>query len=219
MTAQQKTVEQKTLNLSSVREAYKRWAPIYDSTFGMIASAGRRATVELINQRRGNVLEVGVGTGLSLPHYAPYLKVTGIDLSPEMLSKARERVMDGGLRNIEALREMDAADLEFPDNHFTTVVAMYVMTVVPDPEKVMAELERVCAPGGEVMIVNHFSQEHGIRGRVERLMAPYSDRLGWHPVFPIECVMVRPNLSLIERRPLWPAGLFTLVRFRKLKNP
>lgn len=218
MTAQQKTVQQKTLNLSSVREAYKRWAPIYDSTFGMIASAGRRATVELINQRRGNVLEVGVGTGLSLPHYAPYLKVTGIDLSPEMLSKAQERVMEGGLRNIEALREMDAAHLEFPDNHFTTVVAMYVMTVVPDPEKVMAELERVCAPGGEVMIVNHFSQDHGLRGRVERLMAPYSDRLGWHPVFPIECIMVRPNLSLIERRPLWPAGLFTLVRFRKLKN-
>jgi phosphatidylethanolamine/phosphatidyl-N-methylethanolamine N-methyltransferase len=218
MTAQQKSAAQKTLNLSSVREAYKRWAPIYDSTFGMIASAGRRTTVELINQRRGNVLEVGVGTGLSLPHYAPYLKVTGIDLSPEMLSKARERVMDGGLRNIEALREMDAEHLEFPDNHFTTIVAMYVMTVVPDPEKVMAELERVCAPGGEVMIVNHFSQEHGIRGRVERLMAPYSDRLGWHPVFPIERIMVRSNLSLIERRPLWPAGLFTLVRFRKLKN-
>jgi phosphatidylethanolamine/phosphatidyl-N-methylethanolamine N-methyltransferase len=218
MTAHQKTVHQKSLNLSSVREAYKRWAPVYDSTFGLIATAGRRSTVELINQRRGSVLEVGVGTGLSLPHYAPYLRVTGIDLSPEMLSKAHDRVIQAGLRNIDALREMDAAHLDFPDNHFNTVVAMYVMTVVPDPDKVMAELERVCAPGGEVMIVNHFSQEHGVRGWVERQMAPYSDRLGWHPLFPIDRVMVRPNLSLIERRPLWPAGLFTLVRFRKLKN-
>jgi phosphatidylethanolamine/phosphatidyl-N-methylethanolamine N-methyltransferase len=209
--------EQKSLNLTTVREAYRRWAPVYDSTFGLVASAGRRKAIEQINQRRGNVLEVGVGTGLSLPHYAPYLKITGIDLSPEMLAKARERVEKAGLLNIEGLYEMDAAQLEFPDDSFNTVVAMYVMTVVPDPDKVMAELERVCAPGGEVMIVNHFSQDHGLRGWVERKMAPYADTLGWHPVFPIERVMVRPGLSLIERRPLWPMGLFTLVRFRKLR--
>ncbi len=177
---------QKTLNMYSVRSAYRRWAPIYDLTFGVIASAGRRKSVELINQRRGSVLEVGVGTGLSLPNYAPYLKITGIDLSPEMLAKARERVEKDGLRNIEALYEMDAVHLDFADDSFNTVVAMYVMTVVPDPEKVMAELERVCTPGGEVMIVNHFSQDDGARGWVERKMAPYADKLGWHPVFPIE---------------------------------
>lgn len=210
--------EQKSLNLATVREAYKRWAPVYDNTFGLVASAGRRKAVELINQRRGNVLEVGVGTGLSLPHYAPYLKVTGIDLSPEMLAKAHERVTKGGLLNIEGLREMDAAQLDFPDDSFNTVVAMYVMTVVPDPEKVMAELERVCAPGGEVMVVNHFSQDDGLRGWMERKMAPYADKLGWHPVFPLERVLVRPRLSLIERKPLWPMGLFTLVRFRKVKS-
>jgi phosphatidylethanolamine/phosphatidyl-N-methylethanolamine N-methyltransferase len=210
--------EQKTLNLTSVREAYRRWAPVYDSTFGVVAMAGRRRTVELINQRRGNVLEVGVGTGLSLPHYAPYLKVTGIDLSPEMLDKARERVARAGLLNVEGLHEMDAAELDFPDESFNTVVAMYVMTVVPDPDKVMAELERVCAPGGEVMVVNHFSQDHGVRGWIEQKMAPFADRLGWHPIFPMERVIGRPNLSLIERRSLWPMGLFTLIRFRKLKG-
>lgn len=209
------TAQQKYLNTTTVREAYRRWAPVYDTTFGAIAAAARRKAVELTNQRRGSVLEVGVGTGLSLPNYAPYLKITGIDLSPEMLDKARERVAKEGLRNIEALREMDASSLDFPDNTFNTVVAMYVMTVVPDPDKVMAELERVCAPGGEVMILNHFSQEHGARGWVERKMSPFADKLGWHPVFPIERVMVRPNLSLIDRRPLWPMGLFTLVRFRK----
>ena len=210
--------EQKYLNLTTVREAYKRWAPVYDWTFGFVSSVGRRKTIELINQRRGNVLEVGVGTGLSLPNYAPYLKVTGIDLSPEMLSKARERVSKDCLLNVEGLREMDAAKLDFPDNSFNTIVAMYVMTVVPDPDKVMAELERVCAPGGEVMVVNHFSQAHGLRGWVEHKMAPFSEKLGWHPVFPIERIMGRTNLSLIERKPLWPMGLFTLVRFRKLKS-
>jgi phosphatidylethanolamine/phosphatidyl-N-methylethanolamine N-methyltransferase len=210
---------QKTLSISAVREAYKRWAPVYDSTFGMIANRGRRKAVELINQRRGGrVLEVGVGTGLSLPHYAPYMKIFGVDISPDMLEKARERVGKHDLRNVEGLREMDAAHLDFPDNAFDIVVAMYVMTVVPNPERVMQELERVCAPGGEVMIVNHFSQDHGARGWVERKMAPYADHLGWHPIFPLDRVMGRPMLALVERKPLWPAGLFTLVRFRKLKT-
>jgi phosphatidylethanolamine/phosphatidyl-N-methylethanolamine N-methyltransferase len=135
-----------------------------------------------------------------------------------MLAKARERVDRAGLLNVEGLHEMDAANLSFADESFNTVVAMYVMTVVPDPEKVMAELERVCAPGGEVMIINHFSQDHGTRGWVEKKMAPYADKLGWHPIFPIERVMIRRNLSLIERVPLAPMGLFTLVRFRKLKS-
>jgi phosphatidylethanolamine/phosphatidyl-N-methylethanolamine N-methyltransferase len=206
---------QKSLNETEVREAYRRWAPVYDSTFGLVASAGRRKAVELINQRRGSVLEVGVGTGLSLPHYAPYLKITGIDLSTEMLEKARQRVTKSGLLNVEGLYEMDAAHLSFPHESFETVVAMYVMTVVPEPDKVLKELDRVCKPGGEVMIVNHFSQEHGARGWLERKMAPYADRLGWHPVFPIERVMGASNLSLVERKPLWPMGLFTLVRFRK----
>lgn len=210
--------QHKTLSLSAVRDAYRRWAPVYDSTFGVVANAGRRKAVELINQHRGRVLEVGVGTGLSLPHYAPYLKVSGVDISPEMLAKAKARVEKHDLRNVEALREMDAAALDFPSDAFDVVVAMYVMTVVPNPDRVMQELERVCAPGGEVMIVNHFSQDHGARGWVERKMSPYADRLGWHPIFPIERVMGRPRLALIESRPLWPAGLFTLVRFRKVKD-
>lgn len=211
---------QKTLSLTAVRDAYRRWAPVYDSTFGLVANRARRATVHMINQRRaGRVLEVGVGTGLSLPHYAPFLKITGIDLSPEMLAKAQERVQAHDLRHVEGLYEMDAAHLDFADASFDIVAAMYVMTVVPNPERVMQELERVCAPGGEVMIVNHFSQEDGIRGWIERKMAPYSDQLGWHPVFPIDKVMGRPQLALIERKPLWPGGLFTMVRFRKLKKP
>lgn len=207
--------EQKNLDETAVREAYRRWAPVYDNTFGLVATAGRRKAIELINQRRGSVLEVGVGTGLSLPHYAPYLKITGIDLSTDMLEKARQRVARNGLLNVEGLHEMDAAELTFPDESFDTVVAMYVMTVVPQPDKVLGELERVCKSGGEVMIVNHFSQDHGARGWIERKMAPYSERLGWHPVFPIERVMGTPQLTLIERKPLWPLGLFTLVRFRK----
>lgn len=207
--------EYKTLDESSVRRAYKRWAPVYDQTFGLIAAAGRRQAVNLINRMRGKVLEVGVGTGLSLPRYASHLEITGIDLSPEMLAKARERVAKLRPGNIRGLHEMDAGALTFPDGAFDVVAAMYVLTVVPDPVKVMHELERVCAPGGEVMLVNHFSQDHGVRGRIERRMAPYAETLGWHPVFPVERVMVCAGLRLMERRALAPFGLFSLLRFKK----
>jgi phosphatidylethanolamine/phosphatidyl-N-methylethanolamine N-methyltransferase len=158
-----------------VKTAYRRWAPVYDHTFGKVAQEGREHTVELINRsRNGRVLEVGVGTGLSLPDYRRDLDVVGIDLSPEMLEKARERVEELGLTNVTGLHEMDAGELEFPDGSFDTTVAMYVMTVVPEPEKVMRELARVTKPGGEVLLVNHFSQEEGVRGWVERRMAPFA---------------------------------------------
>jgi phosphatidylethanolamine/phosphatidyl-N-methylethanolamine N-methyltransferase len=203
------------MNTDAVRHAYRRWAPVYDYTFGQIAEAGRKHAVEIINKRKGRVLEVGVGTGLSLPCYGDHLTVTGIDLSPEMLEKAQEKIDRKRLRNVDGLHEMDASALGFADESFDTVVAMYVMTVVPDPDRVMRELERVCAPGGEVILVNHFSQEEGVRGFVERKMAPFADLLGWHAVFDVDQVLVCEDLRLVERRALRPFGLFTMLRFVK----
>jgi phosphatidylethanolamine/phosphatidyl-N-methylethanolamine N-methyltransferase len=200
---------------TAIKTAYRRWAPVYDNTFGRVAAEGRKHAVEIINQRRGRVLEVGVGTGLSLPTYRRELEIVGIDLSPEMLAKARGRVAARRLANVTGLHEMDAGDLKFPDASFDIVAAMYVMTVVPEPEQVMRELSRVCCPGGEVLIVNHFSTEEGMRGWVERRMAPFADKLGWRPVFEVDRVLVCDDLQLIERRGLRPMGLFTMMRFRK----
>jgi phosphatidylethanolamine/phosphatidyl-N-methylethanolamine N-methyltransferase len=199
----------------AVRSAYRRWAPVYDHTFGLVAGKGRQHAVEVINQSSGRVLEVGVGTGLSLPDYKSTLDIVGIDLSPEMLDKARERVAEEGLENVHGLYEMDASDLKFEADSFDTVVAMFVMTVVPEPDKVMRELARTCKPGGEVLLVNHFSTEEGVRGWVERRMAPFGDKLGWHPVFDTDRVMICPELQLIEKRALRPWGIFTMMRFRK----
>ena len=198
------------MDTASVRDAYRRWAPIYDLTFGKIAEAG-----QIINRRRGRVLEVGVGTGLSLPNYGSHLTITGIDLSPEMLAKAGAKVERHDLDNVAGLHEMDAGALAFPDESFDTVVAMYVMTVVPEPERVMRELERVCATGGEVILVNHFSEDEGVRGFVERRLAPFADLIGWRPVFDLDQVLVCEDLRLAERRSLRPFGLFTMLRFVK----
>ena len=198
-----------------VKVAYRRWAPVYDHTFGKVSTEGRKHAVRELNKRTGSVLEVGVGTGLSLGDYSKHLQITGIDLSPEMLEKAREKVATENLTNVRGLHEMDAGDLQFPDGSFDTVVAMYVMTVVPEPEKVMRELCRVAKPGGEVMLVNHFSQEEGMRGWVERRMAPFAELLGWRPVFDVSRVMVCNELKLVERQSLNPFGIFTMMRFAK----
>ncbi len=201
-----------------VREAYRRWAPVYDYTFGRISTAGRRHAVELINGSTGKVLEVGVGTGLSLPEYKSHLDITGIDLAPEMLQKARERVKAEGLKNVTGLHEMDAGNLQFADESFDTTVAMYVITVVPEPEKVMRELARVTKPGGQVLLVNHFSQEEGVRGWVERKMAPFADLVGWHSVFETSRVMGCDDLKLVDRKSLRPWGIFTMMHFVKDVN-
>jgi phosphatidylethanolamine/phosphatidyl-N-methylethanolamine N-methyltransferase len=203
------------MDTAAVRDAYRRWAPIYDLTFGKIAEAGRKHAVQIINRRRGRVLEVGVGTGLSLPNYGSHLIITGVDLSPEMLAKAEAKIERHDLDNVAGLHEMDAGALAFPDESFDTVVAMYVMTVVPEPERVMRELERVCATGGEVILVNHFSEDDGVRAFLERRLAPFADLIGWRPVFDLDKVLVCDDLRLAERRSLRPFGLFTMLRFVK----
>jgi phosphatidylethanolamine/phosphatidyl-N-methylethanolamine N-methyltransferase len=199
-----------------VRDAYKRWAPVYDRTFGKFVEAAVRTVTARANAFSGRLLEVGVGTGLALPLYGPQLRVTGIDMSPHMLERARKRVGRRRQGNVEALLEMDATALEFADASFDLSVAMFVMTVVPDPVAVMHELARVTRPGGGVLICNHFSVEAGLRGALERRLAKFAPRLGWRPEFPIETVLCCPDLRVVSVTPVKPLGLFTLVEFRRL---
>jgi phosphatidylethanolamine/phosphatidyl-N-methylethanolamine N-methyltransferase len=204
------------IDAHDVRRAYRRWAPVYDATFGKLVEAGVRQTAALANSFEGRLLEVGVGTGLALPHYKPSLKVTGVDLSPDMLQRARERVARARLAHVESLREMDATALEFPDASFDITVAMYVMTVVPEPAQVMHEMARVTRPGGVVIVVNHFSVDKGLRGAVEKRLAGFADILGWRPEFPIETILVSDRLRLEQTRPVRPFGFFTQLLFRRI---
>jgi phosphatidylethanolamine/phosphatidyl-N-methylethanolamine N-methyltransferase len=203
-----------SLDDHAVRKAYRLWAPIYDYSFGLVATPGRRLAVRKLNEAHGHVLEVGVGTGLSLPDYKPGLEVTGIDLSPDMLEKASERVERLGLKR-KYLFVMDAGRLAFANNTFDAAAVMYVMTVVPDPAAVMAELWRVLKPGGTAIVVNHFSRERGLRSKAERGLARFSRQLGWHPIFPLKTVTGAPGFRLVEQIDLPPLGLFTLLRLRK----
>lgn len=198
----------------AISRTYRRWAPIYDSTFGAMTRPGRLAATGRVNALGGRVLEVGVGTGLSLRHYTPDVRVTGIDFSHDMLRLARQKVARKRLGHVEALRQMDARMLDFADAAFDCVVAMYLISVVPEPERVLAEMARVCRPGGEILIVNHFAADGGTLGRVETLLAPFADRMGWHADFSMGTVLGSGHVTEIERAPLPPLGLFTFLRLR-----
>jgi phosphatidylethanolamine/phosphatidyl-N-methylethanolamine N-methyltransferase len=192
--------------------AYRRWSRIYDVTFGGVSSFGRRRAVEAANALPGDrVLEVGVGTGLALPHYTPKKRITGIDLSTEMLALARKRVQELGLSNVEALREMDAEATEFEGGSFDIAVAMFVASVVPHPRRLVAEMRRLVRPGGHLLFVGHFRAEGGPRWWVERSMAPASRKLGWHPDFAVEDLLAPEDRAGARMTPVPPIGLFTLV--------
>ncbi|CUX81577.1 MAG: phosphatidylethanolamine/phosphatidyl-N-methylethanolamine N-methyltransferase PmtA [Roseibaca calidilacus] len=199
----------------AITSSYKRWAPIYDATFGKITHAGRHHATKVANQIGGDVLEVGVGTGLALPFYAPGVTVTGIDFSEDMLQRARAKVAEENLTHVRELRQMDARKLEFPDNSFDTVVAMHLISVVPDPEQVMLEMARVCKPGGQILVVNHFARDEGWLAWFERKFAPFADYLGWHSNFPKDRVLGVDALSLVEEKHLTKLGLFTFLRMEK----
>jgi phosphatidylethanolamine/phosphatidyl-N-methylethanolamine N-methyltransferase len=204
-----------TIDKSDIHVAYRRWAPFYDQSFGKFAEAAAQQAVARVNTFSGKLLDVGVGTGLALPHYHDGLSVTGIDLSPHMLRRARERLQKAGRRNVEALVEMDATALDFADATFDVAVAMFVLTVAPEPARVMHELARVTRPGGRVVICNHFSSRTGLRAMVEKGLAPYASKIGWRAEFPEETIMVSPLLELVAITRLKPFGIFSLIEFRR----
>jgi phosphatidylethanolamine/phosphatidyl-N-methylethanolamine N-methyltransferase len=172
------------MHIEAVKAAYRRYAKVYDALFGPVLQPGRKAVMQALECRPGDrVLEVGVGTGLSLPLYPPFVRVTGIDLSREMLEKARRRVGRRQLNNVEGLLEMNAEAMDFPDASFDKVVAMYVVSVVPQPARLLRELHRVCKPQGDIFIVNHVRSAHPLLGAVEKSLARFSDQLGFHPDF------------------------------------
>ena len=207
------------LDKATVAKAYARWAPVYDLVFGAVFDHGRKAAIAAAERVGGRILDVGIGTGLSLTDYSRDNRLCGVDLSEPMLRKAQERVAAHGLTNVDALAVMDAEKLGFSDAFFDVVVAQYVITVVPNPEATLDEFARVTRPGGEIILVNHIGAEEGLRKAFERWFAPMARRLGWRPEFPwarlSEWAERADGIRVIERRPMPPLGHFSLIRFGK----
>jgi phosphatidylethanolamine/phosphatidyl-N-methylethanolamine N-methyltransferase len=211
------------MDRAHVVEAYGRWAPVYDIVFGPVFRHGRRAAVKAAEAIGGRILEVGVGTGLSLADYGKGTRIVGIDISEPMLEKARKRVELHGLVRVEALEVMDAEHLTIPDASFDVVVAQYVVTAIPNPEKALDEFVRVVRPGGEIILTTRIGAETGLRGTLEKWLMPLTTRLGFRTEFSWaryeRWAEASKSVRLVERRALPPLGHFWLLRYVRVENP
>lgn len=206
------------MDLQKVERVYSNYASVYDHIFGKVFHEGRESAVRSLNAQPGErILEVGVGTGLSLPLYPRHCRVTGIDLSASMLEKARERVAAHQLSHVELL-QMDAGNMKFPDDSFDVVVAAYVVTAVPDYRKVMAEMIRVCRPGGRIILLNHFSNGNKLIAAVERAISPLCKHLGFRTDLSLHHVLEGTSLQVQRQEMVNPLRFWRLVECINRKN-
>lgn len=201
-----------------MRKAYQRWAPIYDVVYDKLTEPAALAAVRAVEACGPTILEVGVGTGLSLGYYAASSEVHGIDLSADMLARARQKVAKRGLRHVKSLDVMDATHLAFADGMFDAVTAQFLITLVPSPESALDEMARVLRPGGEIVLVNHFGQDAGPLAQIERIVAPLCAKIGWSSDFKasrIEGWARTRGLEPLPLSPVFPGGFFKILRLRK----
>ena len=183
------------LEKRQVERAYELYAPVYDFIFDWVFAPGRNAAIQHLGVKPNEmVLEVGIGTGLNLPLYPASCRLTGIDLSADMLDKAVERAQKLAMPNA-ALKVMDATSMDFAENEFDKAVATYTISAVPDPVAVLREMRRVVKPGGTLVILNHFRSDRRFLGFVEDLMAPVCTRLGWKSNLPLMPLLEQVGLT------------------------
>ena len=205
------------LNTAQVERAYSRYAHLYDVTFGKLFHEPRRIGVECLNVQRGqHVLEVGVGTGISLSSYRKDCLITAIDVSDGMLEHSQQRIKQYGLDHV-TLTNMDAANMKFQENSFDAVMAAYVITAVPDPKVVIQEMIRVCRPGGRIVLLNHFSNGNQLLGSMEKLVSPLCRHLGFRTDLALHTVLEGTELQVIRKRRVTPLGLGNLVECINMK--
>lgn len=206
----------KQVSLHNVVNTYRFYAPLYDRLFGAVLEPGRKAMLEAVAELApASVLEVGVGTGLTLARYPTHSAVTGIDISDDMLELARARAAAMPERAIE-LHNMDAEHLSFADHSFDCVTLPYVLSVTPDPDRLVAELRRVCRPGGTIFIVNHFSGSR-FWWALERGVSSLASRIGFRSDFDYAHHILRHDWEVVAVKKVNLFGLSKLVTLRNVK--
>ena len=197
---------------------YSDFAPLYDKIFGKIFYSRLERVIEDLDIPSGaKVLEVGAGTGTSFPAYPNHCDVTGIDLAPDMLARARQKIRENGWTHLSVL-EMNALDLNFPDNTFDYVMAFHVVTVVPDPIQMVAEANRVCKPSGKIVIVNHFTSEFPLLGSLTEALDPITRWLGWRTDLKLKPFIETTNLTVERVYKLSKPSLYTVLVGTKPRN-
>lgn len=197
---------------------YSEFAPLYDKIFGKIFySRLRRVIGDLHIPRGARVLEVGAGTGTSFPAYPRHCQVIGIDLAPDMLARAQGKIRENGWSHLKVMK-MDALQLEFPDDSFDYVMAFHVVTVVPDPVRMVEEAKRVCRPGGRIVIVNHFTSDFPLLGSLTETLDPVTRRLGWRTNLRLRPFIESTELKVEKAYKISKLSLYTVLVGSNQKN-
>ena len=200
------------MSVEYVEKIYNRYSSVYDVIFGRVFQSGREMAPRLLDLSPGaDLLEVGVGTGLSLAALPRSINITGIDLSRKMLNKAKKRVVDLRLENTRLLR-MDATTLDFPDNSFDRVLAAYFISTVPDPVAVVEEMKRVCRPNGYLVFLNHFLNDKPAIAFLEKACSPMFYHLGFYTDLDLHGLMCSTNLEIETKEDIDFMGHWKAVR-------
>ena len=200
------------MSVEYMERVYNRYSGVYDFLFGRVFQSGREMGPELLDLFPGaQLLEVGVGTGLSLPVLPRNIDITAIDLSQKMLEQAEKRSKSLGLKRVQ-FRKMDATNLDSPDASFDRVFAAYFISTVPDPVRVVNEMKRVCKPGGYLVFLNHFQSEHPFFGLIEKLYSPLCYRVGFKTDLNLKKLANECGLKIEIDEPIGFGGLWSAVR-------
>jgi phosphatidylethanolamine/phosphatidyl-N-methylethanolamine N-methyltransferase len=211
------------LPMAVTANAYRRWPSIYDAACGPLFRSAHRAAAEAANRIGGDVLEVGVGTGLVLPLYRRDIGVTGVDLSEDMLAKARVRLGREHLPQVVALEAGDIHTLRHPAESYDAIVLPFVLTLLARPEAALDNCRRMLRPGGEIIVVSHFRSERDAVAAFEQWIAPRIARLGLRPDFPLSRIVAwaaaTADMEIVDARPIRPLRVFSLLRIARRARP
>lgn len=199
-----------------MEKVYNFWSFTYDVLFRRVFAGGRQLAPQLLELSPGhNLLEIGVGTGLTLPLLPRDIEITGVDVSQGMLDKAAKRVERDNMKHVK-LMKMDATKLDFPDATFDRVLAAFVISVVPDPVAVVREMMRVCRPGGYLLIINHFCSENAVGKIWDKLISPITYLIGFYTNLEMRKLFADCGLTI---ELLQPVGLFGNWKAVRCINP
>ena len=190
---------------------YAEFSHVYEKIFSPLLEKRIHTVIKSLHIPPGaKVLEVGIGTGLSMAAYPSHCQVVGVDVAADMLAKAREKADANGWRHFRLL-EMDALELTFAENSFDYVLPFHVLSVVPDPVRMMREIHRVCKPHGAVVIINHFRSTNPVIGRLVGAVTPLTRYLGWDASLRLSEAFAGVPIRIERCFKTSPFSLFTVV--------
>ncbi len=206
------------MDTQRIEKIYTAYSGFYDLIFDRFFTQSRRAAIRGMEiNPEAQVLEVGVGTGLSLPLYPDHCKITGIDLCESMLDRGQKKIAKHGLDHV-TLMKMDATHLKFENNSFDVVTASLLISVVPNPRKVLLEMIRVCKEGGKIVLLNHFGNDNKFIAMVERLISPLCVRIGFRTDLALDPLLEGMPLIIQKKAKVNPLRFWHLVQCQKISS-